>query len=120
MAPFMRRGATVNPASAERLPPPPPQPALTHPPMTLQQAGVKMDAAKRGELSALAKERDEQRTRGNTSLEAWRGLLDRAQCLFRGLALPANISRLVRQAFAVRTIHGRTTETVVARVLAKA
>lgn len=78
VAPFMRRGATVNPASPERLPPPPPQPAPTHPPMTLQQAGVKMDGAKRSELSALAKERDEQRTKGNTSLEAWRGLLDRA------------------------------------------
>ena len=119
-ATFLRRTATVNPASSERLPPPPPQPAPSEPKITLEKAGVKLDPAKRKELSALAKERDQQRISGETSLDQWRGLLDRAQCLFRGLALPAGIARLIRQAFAVRSIRGYSTETVVARVLAKA
>ena len=46
--------------------------------------------------------------------------MDRAQCLFRAIALPQNVSRLLRQAFAVRAVRGKTTETILARVLAKA
>jgi len=47
-------------------------------------------------------------------------MLDRAQRLFRATAVPINVSRLLRQAFAVRNLRGRTTETVLARVFAKA
>ena len=38
---------------------------------------------------------------------------------FCGLAVPQNVSRLRRQAFAVRVTKGVHTETVLARVLAK-
>ena len=80
---------------------------------------MKLDAKSLQDLSKLAAERDEQRRTGSASMEQWRDLLDRAQCLFRAAALPINISRLLRQAFAVRSTRGRTTESVLARVLAK-
>ena len=120
VAPLLRKAASVNPASAEYLPPPPPQPAPTRPIVTLKDAGVKMDATKLAEMAALAKERDEQRLSSSCTTQQWRGLLDRAQYLFRGLALPRNIAELVRQAFAVHNLRGFSTETVAARVLAKA
>ena len=57
---------------------------------------------------------------GTATQSEWRDLLDRAQCLFRGLAVPQNISRILRQAFAVRDSKGFTTESILARTLAKA
>ncbi len=120
VAKFMPKSASVNAAAGKPFAPPPA--ATGEPAVTFDQVGVKLDAKHKRELSALAKERDQQRAAGHLaiSIDAWRGLLDCAQCLFRGLALPANISRLARQAFAVRDTKGRTTETVLARVLAKA
>ena len=118
MAKFVSGGTSINATSAEVLPPPPPPPQ--EPPSTFDSAGAKLDEKLKKELSELAKERDLQRAAGNSTMEQWRGLLDRAQCLFRALALPYNVCRLLRQAFALRHLRGRTTETVLARVLAKA
>ena len=78
-----------------------------------------MAAKQEEDLRKLAEERDEQRRTGSATTEEWRDLLDRAQCLFRGLAVPQNVSRLLRQAFAVRVTKGLHTETVLARLLAK-
>ena len=47
-------------------------------------------------------------------------MLDRARALFQTVELPTGTSRLLRQAFAVHSIRGRTTETVLARVLGRA
>ena len=47
-------------------------------------------------------------------------MLGRAQCLFQACALPQNVAYLLRQAFAVRSARGNTTETVLARVLVAA
>ena len=43
--------------------------------------------------------------------------MDRAWCLFRATAIPHNVARLLRQAFAVRYLAGKSTETVLAEVL---
>ena len=108
----------MNATGRELLPPPPPK--ATPMDLTLDSSDVKLDKQARSDLQALAKERDLQRSTGTATTEEWRGLLDRAQCLFRGLRLPINICRLLRQAFSLRFLKGHTTETVLARLLSKA
>lgn len=73
---FISGATTVNATSAEILPPPPPSPQ--EPPSTFDSAGAKLDTKLKNDLSALAKERDLQRAAGNSTLDQWRGLLDRA------------------------------------------
>ena len=46
--------------------------------------------------------------------------MDRAQRLFRAASIPRLLHDVIRQAFAARNIHGTTTKTVLARVLAAA
>lgn len=119
MASFITRASSVNATTDEYLPPPPKSPA-PRPPATFASEGVKLPSEQVTKLSKLAAERDEQRRVGTATTEEWRDLLDRAQYLFRDCRLPQSTSRLLRQAFAVRSLRGSTTETVLSRVLAKA
>ena len=82
VAPFIEQASSVNAASREALPPPPPK--APAPELTLDSPAVKLDSRAKGDLKALAQERDLQRSSGTATLEDWRGLLDRAQYLFRG------------------------------------
>ena len=77
MASFQGGSSTVNAASGEVLPPPPPytKPEST---VTLESAGVVLDPKNRAELAALAKERDLQRGNPESTIQEWRDLLDRA------------------------------------------
>ena len=81
-APFIEQATSVNAATREALPPPPPQ--APTPEKTLDSPDIKLDERSRSDLKALAKERDLQRSSGTATMEDWRGLLDRAQYLFRG------------------------------------
>ncbi len=76
VAKFISGGPSINAASVEVLPLPPPPPQ--DPPVTFDSAGAKLDEKLKKDLSALAKERDLQRAAGNSTLDQWRGLLDRA------------------------------------------
>lgn len=61
MADFLGNPPSTNTATSTVLPPPPPKSTEPMPQTTLQAEGVKLDAEKSGELSKLARERDEQR-----------------------------------------------------------
>ena len=121
VATILEDSPTVNNAKGKLPPPPKTKPPAATPPTTLAAEGVNLEAAKRNELAALALEQDQQRQSGTATMEQWRDLLDRAQCLFRACAIPQNISRLLRQIIATKYLRGNlTTESVLARVMSKA
>ena len=67
MASFQSGSASVNAASGEVLPPPPPR-DNPEPAVTLESSGVAMDAQNRTALAALAKERDVQRGNSESTI----------------------------------------------------
>ena len=78
----------ANPATGRGYPPAPPRPGAASEKVTFESEGVKLSDAHKGQVRNLAEERDRQRQDGNAPDEAWRGLLDRAQRLFREAAIP--------------------------------
>ena len=114
---FILATPSVNAVAKEALPPPP---ALTAdskvPQLLLADAELSLSEEHRIQLSALAKERDTQR-KGQATDDEWRDLMDRAWCLLRATHVPHNVARLLRQAFAVRYLQCKSTETVLANVM---
>ena len=97
-----------------RVPPEPKLPQIAS--TTFEAEGVRLPPQHLKELKALAAERDEQRKR-STGDEEWRGLLDRAQRLFRATSVPVGLARLLRHILAERRAPAPS-ETILAKVLA--
>ena len=83
---------------------------------TFEAEGVRLPPQQLKELKAIAKERDEQR-KWAMGDEEWRGLLDRAQHLFRAMFIPVGLARLLRHILAERRAPAPS-ETILAKVLA--
>ena len=83
---------------------------------TFEAEGVRLPPRQLKELKAIATERDEQRKRAMGD-EEWRGLLDRAQRLFRATSIPVGLVRLLHHILAERHAPAPSA-TILAKVLA--
>ena len=97
-----------------RIPPKPKLPQIVS--TTFEAEGVWLPPQQLKELKAIAAERDEQRKRA-TGDEEWRGLLDRAQRLFRATSVPVGLARLMHHILAKRRTPAPS-ETILVKVLA--
>ena len=82
-----------------RIPPKPNTPQIVS--TTFEAEGVRLHLQQLKELKAITEERDEQRKQA-MGYEEWRGLLDRAQCLFRASSIPVGLAHLLHHILAER------------------